>query len=161
METAAPPGVCPGSFVDRLTAVAPRFWRHRLAGHVMVWLAAPDRPRWNAAAPVLASGGARTRITRPNALRGGQWPKSSAADAKIPIVTRPLLDSIGVLPLHRRMDDDSHRTTRKSSERVAREERLAKALRDNLRRRKEQARAQERLGLPQSKEPRGGGEPTA
>jgi hypothetical protein len=101
------------------------------------------------------------RIARPNALRGGQRPKSSALDAKIPIVTRSLLDSIGVLPLHWRMEDDSHRTTRKSGARVAREERLAKALRDNLRRRKEQARAQEQLGLPQSKEPRGGGEPTA
>jgi hypothetical protein len=132
-----------------------------LLDHVVVWHATPDGPRWNAAAPVLLSSGARTRIIRPNALRGGQWPKSSAADSKIPIVTRSLLDSIGVLPLHRRMDDDSHRTTRKRGERVAREERLAKALRDNLRRRKEQARAQEQLGLPQSKEPRGGGEPTA
>jgi hypothetical protein len=89
------------------------------------------------AAAVLASGGARTRITRPNALRGGQRPKSSATDAKIPIVTRSLLDSIGALPLHLRMDDDSHRTTRKSGERVAREEMLAKALSDNFRRRKE------------------------
>jgi len=57
------------------------------------------------------------------------------------------------------MDDDFHHTTRKSGERAAREERLAKALRDNLRRRKEQARAQEQLGFPQSKEPRGSGEP--
>jgi hypothetical protein len=59
------------------------------------------------------------------------------------------------------MDDDSHRITRKSGERAAREERLAKALRDNLRRRKEQARAQEQLGPPQSKQRRGGSEPTA
>ena len=70
------------------------------------------------------------------------------------------LDRIDALPLHRRMDDDIHRTTRKSGERAAREERLAKALRDNLRRRKEQARAQEQLGLPQSKKPRGSGKPT-
>ena len=69
------------------------------------------------------------------------------------------LDRIDALPLHRRMDDDFHHTTLKSGERAAREERLAKALRDNLRRRKEQARAQEQLGLPQSKEPRGSGEP--
>jgi len=60
------------------------------------------------------------------------------------------------------MDDDSDRTPRKSGERAAREGRLAKALRDNLRRRKEQARAREQLGLPQSKGPRGdGGEPAA
>jgi len=57
------------------------------------------------------------------------------------------------------MDDDSDRTPRKSGERAAREERLAKALRDNLRRRKEQARAQEQQGLPRSKEPRDRGEP--
>ena len=73
-----------------------------------------------------------------------------------------MLDRINALPLHRRMDDDLHHTTRKSGGRAAREERLAKALRDNLRRRKEQARAQEQLQLPQSKEPRGsGGPPTA
>jgi hypothetical protein len=71
-----------------------------------------------------------------------------------------MLDRIDALPLHRRMDDDIHRTTRKSGGRAAREERLAKALRDNLRRRKEQARAQEQLGLPQSKKPRGSGKPT-
>jgi hypothetical protein len=58
--------------------------------------------------------------------------------------------------------DDIPSHPRESSERTAREERLAKALRDNLRRRKEQARAREQLGLPQSKEPRGDGdEPTA
>jgi hypothetical protein len=71
-----------------------------------------------------------------------------------------MLDRIDALPLHRRMDDDIHRTPQKSGERAAREERLAKALRDNLRRRKEQARAQEQLGLPRSKEQRGSDEPT-
>jgi hypothetical protein len=71
-----------------------------------------------------------------------------------------MLDRINALPLHQRMDGDFHHTTRKSGERAAREERLAKALRDNLRRRKEQARAQEQLGLPRSKEPRGSGEPS-
>jgi hypothetical protein len=60
------------------------------------------------------------------------------------------------------MHGDADRTPRKSSELTTREERLAKALRDNLRRRKEQARAREQLGLAQSKEPPGeGGEPTA
>jgi hypothetical protein len=60
------------------------------------------------------------------------------------------------------MDDDSDQNPRKSSARMAREERLAKALRDNLRRRKEQVRARGQLGLPQSKEPPGDdGEPAA
>jgi len=40
------------------------------------------------------------------------------------------------------MSEDSAPRRRRSAERAAREERLAKALRDNLRRRKEQARAQ-------------------
>jgi hypothetical protein len=44
------------------------------------------------------------------------------------------------------------------AERAARTERLAKALRDNLRRRKEQARAQEQLAKQHSKDT---GEPTA
>ena len=38
-----------------------------------------------------------------------------------------------------------------------REERLAKALRENLRRRKEQARAKEQLRSPQPQEPGSGG----
>jgi hypothetical protein len=48
------------------------------------------------------------------------------------------------------MDYDSPRAPRKSDERAAREERLAKALRENLRRRKNQARA--RGYHPQSQE---------
>jgi hypothetical protein len=49
-----------------------------------------------------------------------------------------------------------------NSERAAREERLAKALRDNLRRRKEQARAQQRRAGPRSgKSGEGDGEPLA
>jgi hypothetical protein len=49
-----------------------------------------------------------------------------------------------------------------NTERAAREERLAKALRDNLRRRKEQARAQQRRTEPRSKIGAGGdGEPLA
>jgi hypothetical protein len=43
-----------------------------------------------------------------------------------------------------------------NTERAAREERLAKALRDNLRRRKEQARAQHRRAGPLSKKGGGG-----
>jgi hypothetical protein len=56
------------------------------------------------------------------------------------------------------MAESTHRPTKKSDERSARAERLAKALRDNLRRRKEQARAQERAKQPNRKE---GDEPTA
>ena len=49
-----------------------------------------------------------------------------------------------------------------NTERAAREERLAKALRDNLRRRKEQARAQQRLAAALPKKDEGGdGEPPA
>jgi hypothetical protein len=47
------------------------------------------------------------------------------------------------------MDNDSSLPSRKSRERAAREERLAKALRENLRRRKEQARAQEKPHVQQ------------
>ena len=49
-----------------------------------------------------------------------------------------------------------------NTERAAREERSAKALRDNLRRRKEQARAQQRRAVPLAKRGGGGdGEPPA
>jgi len=61
-----------------------------------------------------------------------------------------------------KMGSDSSLTSRKSGERAAREERLAKALRENLRRRKEQVRAQEQRRCPPDKDPRGGGsEPPA
>ena len=64
--------------------------------------------------------------------------------------------------LHRAMGDDSSPISRKSDERAAREERLAKALRENLRRRKEQARAQKQARVPHDKEPGGGDrEPSA
>jgi hypothetical protein len=52
------------------------------------------------------------------------------------------LDSFAVLSLHCRMSEPPHLTPRKDTKRAAREERLAKALRDNLSRRKEQRRAQ-------------------
>jgi hypothetical protein len=55
------------------------------------------------------------------------------------------------------MDGDSQQRSRKSEERAARRERLAKALRDNLRRRKEQARAREELRAPRPKKPGSGG----
>jgi hypothetical protein len=43
------------------------------------------------------------------------------------------------------MSEPPHVTRRKAVEQAAREQRLAKALRENLRRRKEQARAQDRI----------------
>jgi hypothetical protein len=52
---------------------------------------------------------------------------------------------------------DAPRITRKRIEHAAREERLARALRVNLRRRKEQARARE----PRTAKPAAGNEPPA
>jgi hypothetical protein len=48
------------------------------------------------------------------------------------------------------MGERPHLTQRKSAERSAREERLAKALRENLVRRKEQKRAQDGRAVQQS-----------
>jgi len=72
------------------------------------------------------------------------------------------LDREDALPLHRGMAEPPQPSAKQSGQRAAREERLAKALRDNLRRRKEQARAQQRLGASLSKKDAGGdGEPPA
>jgi hypothetical protein len=49
------------------------------------------------------------------------------------------------------MSEPPHITPKKSVERAAREARLAKALRENLLRRKGQKRAQERRAIAQSK----------
>jgi hypothetical protein len=58
------------------------------------------------------------------------------------------------------MSEPPRLTPQKSAARAAREERLAKLLRDNLRRRKERARAQQQLAAPRSKGLGGGtGEP--
>ena len=54
------------------------------------------------------------------------------------------------LPLHHRMRGAPIITPKKSVEREAREARLAKALRENLVRRKAQKRAQEGRTVPQS-----------
>ena len=64
------------------------------------------------------------------------------------------------------MTDSLRLTPAKQSERATRDERLARALRDNLRRRKEQARAQQqiRAGDPESPNPpppEAGGKPPA
>ena len=55
------------------------------------------------------------------------------------------------------MDSDSPLKSPRRRERAAREERLAKALRENLRRRKEQARAQEERHITQEGKCRGTG----
>jgi hypothetical protein len=68
----------------------------------------------------------------------------------------------GAVPLHRGMAQPLPPGAKPNAERAEREERLAKALRDNLRRRKDQARAQQRRAAPQSKKDEGGdGEPPA
>lgn len=54
------------------------------------------------------------------------------------------------LSLHRRMRESPRIKLEKSVERAAREARLAKALRENLVRRKEQKRAQDRRALSRS-----------
>jgi len=61
-------------------------------------------------------------------------PCASALDA--------MLDSDTVLLLRWQMGERPNLSPRKQAARTAREERLAQALRDNLRRRREQARAQ-------------------
>ena len=67
-----------------------------------------------------------------------------------------------VLPLHRGMAQSLQPGVKHNPERAARAERLAQALRENLRRRKEQARARQRRAAPLSKEGEGsGGDPPA
>jgi hypothetical protein len=51
------------------------------------------------------------------------------------------------------MNEPRHPTPRNSTERVARQERLAKALRDNLLRRKEQKRARDQRAVARSDHP--------
>jgi hypothetical protein len=63
--------------------------------------------------------------------------------------------------LHRLMREPPHITPKKSLEQAAREARLAKALRENLARRKEQKRAQRRREVAQSDDPDLEGEPPA
>jgi hypothetical protein len=58
------------------------------------------------------------------------------------------------------MTEHPHLTPKKKAESAARTERLAKALRDNLRRRKDQARAQQERIADRLKRP-GEGEPSA
>ena len=60
------------------------------------------------------------------------------------------------LPLHREMAEVSQPGERQSAEQAARAERLAKALRENLRRRKEQARARQQCAPTPPENPAGG-----
>jgi hypothetical protein len=60
------------------------------------------------------------------------------------------------LPLHREMAELSQPGTRQSAERAARAEKLAKALRENLRRRKDQARARQQRASALPEKPAGG-----
>jgi hypothetical protein len=66
-------------------------------------------------------------------------PKSDAGTA----ASKRLLDKFLPCSLHRYMKDLPDLTPAKRTERAAREERLAKALRDNLHRRKQQQRARD------------------
>lgn len=70
--------------------------------------------------------------------------------------TRAWLDRTAVVSLDCQMSGNPHLTSRQEDSRSARQERLAKALRENLHRRKEQARAQKQLRSSQSKKPEGG-----
>ena len=74
------------------------------------------------------------------------------AARELAIPNHELLDRLPALSLHRRMSEPPQITPKKSVERAAREARLAKALRDNLVRRKGQKRAQGRRAVAQSRE---------
>jgi hypothetical protein len=106
--------------------------------------------------------GAGIRIKPPNPPQSMRSLCSSRYTRRSGSSNSVLLDTAAVLPLHRGMNQPLKPGARHNTERAAREERLAKALRDNLRRRKEQARAQQRRAAPLSQKGDGGGsEPLA
>jgi len=74
------------------------------------------------------------------------------ATRKSAIPNHELLERLPALSLHRGMSEPPNITPKKSVERAAREARLAKALRENLVRRKGQKRAQDRQAITQSNE---------
>jgi hypothetical protein len=74
------------------------------------------------------------------------------ATRKSAIPNHQLLERLPALSLHRGMSEPPHITPKKSVERAAREARLAKALRENLVRRKGQKRAQDGQAVTQSEE---------
>jgi hypothetical protein len=76
-------------------------------------------------------------------------------------IRRRLLDRFAALLLHRKMSEPPRIAARKSIERAAREAKLAKALRENLVRRKEQKRAQDRRAVRQTQETDPESEPPA
>ncbi len=61
-----------------------------------------------------------------------------------------MLDSGAGLLLHRGMSEGPNLTRRKAAEHAMRDERLSKALRDNLRRRKEQVRGRGGAAKPEA-----------
>ncbi len=72
------------------------------------------------------------------------------------------LDTTEAVPLHPGMTQPLQPGARPNAERAEREKRLARALRENLRRRKEQARARERrVAALSKKDEEGDGEPLA
>ena len=85
--------------------------------------------------------GVRSRF--PVFLSAAGWRESAT------LSHRPL-DSFSALSLHREMSELPSITPKKNVERAAREARLAKALRENLVRRKQQKRAQEGREVRQS-----------
>ena len=69
------------------------------------------------------------------------------------VASKRLLDNFITRSLHRYMKDLPDLTPAKRTERAAREERLAKALRDNLHRRKQQQRARDEQKIVQPQRP--------
>jgi site-specific DNA recombinase len=80
-------------------------------------------------------------------IRQGGGPCTSAGAATV--ASNQLLDKFITRSLHRYMKDLPDLTPEKRTERAAREERLAKALRDNLHRRKQQQRARDEQKIVQ------------
>jgi hypothetical protein len=70
-----------------------------------------------------------------------------------PVASNPLLDKFITRSLHRKMKNLPDLTPAKRTEQAAREERLARALRDNLHRRKQQQRAREEQKIVQPQRP--------
>jgi uncharacterized membrane protein YccC len=72
-----------------------------------------------------------------------------------------LLDSFVAVALHQQMRNAPDLIPAKRTEQAAQQERLAKALRDNLRRRKQQQRAQDEIKARQSQQSDPESEPPA
>jgi len=86
---------------------------------------------------------------------GGPFTRGGSAT----VASKRLLDKFNTRSLHRNMKDLPDLTPAKRTERAAREERLAKALRDNLHRRKQQQRARDEQKVLQPQRPNRDREP--